>query len=137
MQTNSFVGGQLNEQLPELLLQRISFCSKHSDEWRQQIKIAHGIIPKPPPLRPRFAERVQQKPNSIRNTNPINHLNNNNTKRICVCENCQFEQINGLKATGCKMPLMDNILLRANEFNTNLSGKQQQSNSKITQIFNR
>lgn len=133
----SFIN-QFNEQLPKLLLQRIAFCNKHSDEWRQQIKLTYEIIPKPPPLRSRTSN--EHNSNSIRNHKTINQMNNNNNlKRTCECENCQLKRINGLKEIDCKMPIMDNILLRANEFNTNLSMKsnEKQTNSKLSQILNR
>ena len=132
---------QTNEQLPELLLQRIAFCNEHSGQWRQQIKLAHDIIPKPPPIRS-FRNGQHQTANlkdlkdcKIHRTNSLSLHNNNDAKRICICERCQFKRINGLKPANCiKMPSMDNILLRSNEFNTLISN---QSSSMITQLFNK
>ena len=150
---------QLNaEQLPELLLQRIAFCNEHSERWRRQIKLAHDIIPKPPPLRAirQFNQptgstagdrRRVQRTNSLAMPNghhsnqhsnqhsnhPSNpHHNNNDSKLVCLCERCQFRRHNGLKQD-CRMPTMDNILLRTNEFNSLSNAK----HSVIGQLFNR
>lgn len=146
----SFIN-QLNEHLPELLLQRIAFCNEHSDLWRQQIKLAHDIIPKPPPLRlirptnhhlnnQLNTEQCRMKrTNSLAIPNHSNH-NNNDCKRICLCERCQLKKINELKqnldSKMPSMPSMDNISLRVtNEFNTLTNSKQ--SNSMIAQLLNR
>lgn len=145
----SFLSQLKAEQLPELLLQRIAFCNEHSELWRKQIKLAHDIIPKPPPLRairpPNQLNSLTdasgrhrvQRANSLavpngHHSDPHHSHNNNDSKLVCLCERCQFRRINGLNQD-CKMPTMDNILLRTNEFNSLSNVKP----SVISQLFNR
>lgn len=125
---------QFVEHLPELILQRIAFCNEHSDMWRMQIKLAHDIAPKP------FMQQCknlneQFEHSNVKRSNSVAKSNNNDFKRICLCNKCQFKQLNGSKYQDCKMPSMDNILLRANEFELNPVEKR--SNFKISQLFNR
>lgn len=46
--TASF-GTSINN-LSSLAIERIAFCNEHADKWRREIKVAHDVIPRAPPL---------------------------------------------------------------------------------------